>query len=203
MIASPPSVRPGHVRGEMSTRALRRVFRGEQSLEDARADGGTKPPQYVHYSQVAPGTLVGFVPYPEQPRAVIVARLPFTQRYVPAVWLSVGSEDWTADLEFVSRERLLRYEGVTLDADWLTHLLALATSLQSATIQKRGIDPALHTIGVAWERWETKGMPWKERAEDLARLTGLDEMTPNHLQVMCKRHGLVRSDNKASACHRR
>ncbi len=198
MIASPPAVRPVYVRGGLRTPTLRKVLCGSQSFEDALTDNGNKPVQYVHYSKVAPETLVGFVPHPERPREIIVARLPFTQQYVPAVWLSVGAEDWTADLEFVSRERLLRYEGVTLHADWLTHLVAQATSLQSTTVRDRGVDPILHAIGVAWERWESEGMTWKERAKDLVRLTSEDELTPNHLQIMCKRHGLIRRDNKAS-----
>ena len=198
MIASASDIRPGYVRGGLPAQIVRQILLGERTLENALTNGGNKLAQYVHYSQVAPETLVGFVTYPEHPREIIVVRIPFARQVVPTVILRPAEQDWEPSLQLLSKDYLLRHEAIIVRANWLDHLVNLAGTLENRKTRAFGVDKTLLAIGAAWERWESKGMTWKERAEDLARLTGLDEMTPNHLHVTCKRRGLVRRDNKAS-----
>jgi hypothetical protein len=94
------NIRPGYVRGGLSTKTLRGILSGVQTFEGALTHDGGKPAKYVHHSHVAPETIVGFVPYPELPREFIVARLPFTQQMVPAISLRLSDPDWEAEPQF-------------------------------------------------------------------------------------------------------
>ena len=196
MIASPPAARPGYLRGGLSARDLRPLLRGDRSFEDALTDNGSKPPQYVHYSQFAPGTLLGFVLHPERPREIVVARLPFTRQTVPAIILLPTPDDWEAVPQLISKDYLLRHEAVVLRADWLNHLLNVAETLEQPTARAFGVDKTLLTIGTAWERWEQTRMTWPQRCKDLARLTGGTELKQNTLLRKCARLGLAHCDNK-------
>lgn len=197
MTTSPPAVRPGYVRGALSARALRRVLRGSQSLEDVLTHHGSKPPQQVHYDRMTSGTLVGFLLHPEQPREIIVAMLPFTRQTVPAITLLSSSADWEAVPQLISKDYLLRHEAVALRADWLSYLINLAVTLENAMTRSLGVDKTSLAIGTAWERWEHDNLTWPQRCSDLARLTGLEELKPNTLLNKCKRGGLLHGDNKA------
>ena len=172
-------------------------FGGEQAFEDALTGGGNKPPQYAHYSRIAPGTLLGFVLHPEQPREIVVVRLPFTRQTVPAITLLPAADDWEPVPQLISKDYLLRHEAVVLRADWLNHLLNVAGTLEQPATRVFGVDRTLLAIGGAWERWERTDMTWPLRCKDLARLTGLDKLKPNTLLNKCKRLGLVHGDNKA------
>jgi hypothetical protein len=197
MNASPSTSFPAVIRGDLSTPILRELLLGNRSLRSALEAGGNRANHRVYYTKVAPETTVGFIPFPEHPRQIIVARLPFTNAVVPAVELRPGRLDWAAFPQMVSWEQLIQYEGVALKADWIDCLINLAATLKNPKTHRLGVDKTLLAIGAAWDRWEREKMTWPQRSKNLARITNLPELARNTLEVKCKRLGLIRSDNKA------
>jgi hypothetical protein len=190
------AVREGYIRGSLSMGRVREVISEGRNFEAALAMSGKEATPPYHCSRVAAGTLVGFIPCRNYPCDILVARLPFAQQMVPAVSLRPMVEDWEADLHLLSKDHLLRHEGVIIKADWVTYLVDLAATLQKEATHLLGVDKTLLAIGKAWERWERENMTWPARCQDLARLTRLQAIDTNTLMQKCKRHGLVRRDKK-------
>ena len=197
MIASASDVRPGYVRDSLSIATLRDILSGVSNVEATHALGINGAEPYVHHSRLPSGTLVGFIASHEQPREITVARLPFNQPMIPAVTLRPARRYWEPDPQLMSKNFLLRDEGIVLKADWLDYLVDLAEALAKSKSPLLGIDKTSLAIGAAWEWWEKENLPWLDRCRDLARITHSSEPTPNTLLTICKRGGLVRRDKNA------
>jgi len=188
---------PGFIRGTLPTPILRELLSGNRSLRSALEAGGNRTEYRIHFSKLPAETTVGFIPFPEHPREIIAARLPFASAVVPTVALRACEPDWVVSPQWVSIEQLVRCEGVVMKADWIDYNINLAARLSNATTRAVGIDPELLGIGAAWDRWGREDMTWPARCKDLARISNQPELASNTLEIKCRRLGLLRSDNKA------
>jgi len=201
MTASAHRPLAGYIRGLLPVAALRELLVGNLSYKAALDLTGGGVSRRIHHSGIATETLVGFVPFPQVPREIIVGRLPLAQRVVPAVALHAVGESWRANPMLVTKDYLLRYEGVQLEADWIDVLVNLAARLTSPRVRRHGVDEVAWMIALRWEIWERQEMTWPQRCHDLARALNReegDELTPNTLLRKCERLGLIHRDNKRS-----
>ena len=60
--------------------------------------------------------------------------------------LGTGSQDWLAYPQLVSREQLVRYDGIALKANWIDYLINLAATLIIRKLLSLGVDKPLSRL---------------------------------------------------------
>jgi len=137
-------------------------------------------------------TLVGLLPSAEYTSEVIVTPALVRGEMATTFVLSHKRDEWQAEPQIVRSTWLAdRIAFVIERVDWLVALSDLTAGLRTFRNWQH-LDFTPWTIAAAWPDWKRDDLSWEKRAEDLARRLGCNPLSPNTLNVKCRRMGLTR-----------
>jgi hypothetical protein len=120
-----------------------------------------------------------------------ITKTPIRFEFGRAFSLRRNAQRWGATPQLVAREQLKFLNALEIQrTQWLDALWSLTMKVKWRADQRGGFDRVEWEIPCAWDEWESKNMTWQQRANDLARRTGVPPLAPNTLLVKCKRIGL-------------